>query len=996
MNRDGKSRWNFWCFLLNFQRYSLTFCLVVVLLYDSAGATPLTRGLLLGQQLPTTQQGANPTAAQQAFQDGFQLYEQGTAESLRKAILKLEEALQLWQQVDNKDREANTLYYIGNIYEDLEEYQKALEYYNQALPLVQAVGDREGKVAILNNLGLVYSTLGEKQKALECYKQALPLVQAVGDREKKASLLANIGLVYSDLKEYQKALEYCNQSLSLVEAFGKRSWNAEALNTIGMIYSDLGEMQKALEYLNQSLSLHRAVGDRTGEATALNEIGLVYSELGENQKAPKYLYQSLSLHRAVGDRTGEAATLSNIALVYTNLEEYQKALECYKQALSLDRGVGKKEGEATILSNIGSVYGSLGQKQEALKYFNLALPLHRAVGNKSGEAHTLSNIAHLERSRGNLEQSLQQIEAAIKIIKDLRIKVDNSDLRTSYFASVQGDYKFYIDLLMQLHKKNPSMGYAVKALNASEKSRARGLLELLTEARANIRKGASPELLNAEKQLTAKIDALEKQRFEIVNSDKINDPVSKALAEDLSKQISKLQNEYQQLQDEIKKSNPQYASLKYPEPLTLPQIQQQLDKDTLLLQYSLGKEHSYLWAVSSNSVDSYELPKQAQIEKAAINLFCLTSHSISKPPTAPGRENPCKDIETRSVDVAATELSQMILAPVKQKLGQKRLVIVADGALQYIPFAALASPSGEKQGKQGDNRGGINVEKNDVSPSLDSNYEPLLVEHEIINLPSASTIAIQRQQIAQRKKAPKTLAILADPVFEPEDERVTGKPKNSPLPPNLELERAALARSANLLNRFAWNRLGGTRVEAESILKLVPSSTERLQVFDFDANYTWATSSALNQFRILHFATHGFVNDENPELSGIVLSLVDKQGKDIQGYLRLNELFNLDYPADLIVLSACETGLGKNIQGEGLVGLTRGLMYAGGERLVVSLWRVSDEGTPMLMQEFYKEMLLNGKSPNTALRAAQLKMWKQQQWRDPYNWAAFTFLGEWR
>ncbi|MBR8838531.1 MAG: CHAT domain-containing protein [Stigonema ocellatum SAG 48.90 = DSM 106950] len=320
---------------------------------------------------------------------------------------------------------------------------------------------------------------------------------------------------------------------------------------------------------------------------------------------------------------------------------------------------------------------------------------------------------------------------------------------------------------------------------------------------------------------------------------------------------------------------------------------------------------------------------------------------------------------------------------------------------KYPIFSALAELGGKGGGGEGGRggrngrRGGIYVVKNDVSPSLDSNYEPLLVEHEIINLTSASIIAIQRQQIAQRKKAPKTLAILADPVFDPKDERVTGKPESSQLAPNLELERSALARSANLLNRSAWNRLDGTRAEAESLLKLVPSSN-RLQAFDFDANYTWATSSALNQFRILHFATHGFVNDENPELSGIVLSLVNRQGKEIQGYLRLNELFNLDYPADLIVLSACETGLGKNIQGEGLVGLTRGLMYAGGERLVVSLWQVSDKGTSILMQEFYKEMLLNGKSPNVALRAAQLKMWQQEEWRDPNYWAAFTFLGEWR
>ena len=167
-------------------------------------------------------------------------------------------------------------------------------------------------------------------------------------------------------------------------------------------------------------------------------------------------------------------------------------------------------------------------------------------------------------------------------------------------------------------------------------------------------------------------------------------------------------------------------------------------------------------------------------------------------------------------------------------------------------------------------------------------------------------------------------------------------------------------------------------------------------VYDFDANYNWANSPQLQQYRYLHFATHGFADSTNPELSGIVLSLVDKQGQPVRGYLRLGDIFNLNLPAELLVLSACETGLGKEVNGEGLVGLTRGLMYAGAARLVVSLWEVDDRGTSMLMQEFYKQLLQQGKSPVTALRAAQLNMWQQQQWHHPYYWSAFTFQGEWR
>lgn len=299
--------------------------------------------------------------------------------------------------------------------------------------------------------------------------------------------------------------------------------------------------------------------------------------------------------------------------------------------------------------------------------------------------------------------------------------------------------------------------------------------------------------------------------------------------------------------------------------------------------------------------------------------------------------------------------------------------------------------------------GGLSLCPDENSPQNNFNYQPLLVNHEIVNLPSASTIAIQRQELANRKQAPKTLAILADPVFSANDKRVINQSQNKQLNKvnqinqnsfDLQLERSALKRSADTLNRRGWLQLNGTRTEAKALLQLLPKG-DRTAVFDFNANYNWATGSNLNQFRILHFATHGFVNDENPELSGIVLSLVNKQGKPVRGYLRMHELFNLDYPADLIVLSACETGLGKNIQGEGLVGLTRGLMYAGAERLVVSLWQVSDEGTAAFMEEFYKQMLQNGKSANEALRATQLKMWKQETWRNPNYWAAFTFLGEW-
>jgi CHAT domain-containing protein len=190
-------------------------------------------------------------------------------------------------------------------------------------------------------------------------------------------------------------------------------------------------------------------------------------------------------------------------------------------------------------------------------------------------------------------------------------------------------------------------------------------------------------------------------------------------------------------------------------------------------------------------------------------------------------------------------------------------------------------------------------------------------------------------------------------------------------------------------------RLPGTRKEAEQILSLVPA-TARQQAFDFNANRAKAINADLSQYRYLHFATHGFLDSQHPELSGILLSMFDEKGNPQDGFLRAHEVFNLKLPAELVVLSACQTGLGKEVKGEGLVSLTRGLMYAGSPRVVVSLWSVSDVGTAELMTRFYKEILKDGLRPAQALQAAQISMLKEKRFASPFYWAAFTLQGEWR
>jgi CHAT domain-containing protein/Flp pilus assembly protein TadD len=889
----------------------------------------------------------------------------------QKALDSYNQSLPLFRAVDNKAGEAVTLNNIGAVYDALGEKQKALDFYNQSLPLFRAVGDRAGQASTLNNIGLVYDDLGQKQTALEYYNQSLPLFREVSDRTGQARTLNNIGRVYDALGEKQKALDYYNQSLPLRQAVSDKAGESITLNNIGAVYSALGEKQKALDFYNQALPLARASSDKAQEAVTLNNIGRVYDALGEKQKALDSYNQSLPLASASGDKAQEAVTLNNIGAVYNDLGQKQKALDYYNQSLALRQAVGDKAGESITLNNIGRVYNDLGQKQKAFDYLNQSLPLARAVGDKAQEAVSLFNLAYLERNSGNLNEALTQIEAAINIIEKLRTNVASQELRASYFASVQAYYQFYIDLLMQLHKTNPNKGYDALALHASERARARSLLELLTEANANIRQGVNPELLQRERTIQQQLSAAEYNREQLLKGQYTDKQL-----EDIKQQIATLLTQLPQLEGEIRINSPRYAALKYPQPLNLQQIQSSvLDDNTLLLEYSLGPERSYLWAVTKTGITSYELPKRADIEAAAKAFYAQLKS------------------EQGSLD-EGMKLSQMLLAPVAAQLGNKRLLIVGDGILQSIPFAALPIPEGTSPPApllQGE---GSN---SPAPPSLEGKgvgglgFTPLLVQHEIVSLPSASTIGVLRNELKDRKPAPKTLVAIADPVFSANDDRFK---TSQPQPTNAATIPTEVKRSASDIG-VTLDRLKYSRSEAQAILALVPEN-QRFSAFDFTASRTTATKPDLSQYRIIHLATHGLLNTIHPELSGVVLSLVDEKGADTNGFLRLQDIFNLNLPAELVVLSACETGLGKDVQGEGVVGLTRGFMYAGAKRVAVSLWSVNDTATASLMTKFYQQMLDKELNPVAALRAAQLEMWKTEQWKAPYYWAAFVVQGEWR
>jgi CHAT domain-containing protein/Tfp pilus assembly protein PilF len=845
-------------------------------------------------------------------------------------------------------------------------------------------------------MGVAHLWLGEARKSLEYFKESLTVWRKTGYRLREALVLHNTGKAYEDLGEYQRATEHYLAALSLYRALQNRGGEAEELNSMGFVNSRLGEWKTALEYYGQALLLWRARGNRPREAVVLSNIGFAHASLNETEKALENYQQAIELHREAGDRRSEAVTLEMVGDLQAASAEPKKALEYYQQSLELRRSTEDRLGEASALCNIGLAYSSLGAPEKAMEYFNKSLPLYRILGSyRRDEARALFGLARVERDRGNLVEARRQIEAALSLIDSVRADAGSQQQRASYFALVQKYYELYVDVLMRLHRLRPAEGFDAKALQASERARARSLLELLTESRVDIRQGVDVALLERERNLAQLLNTKAQRQIELTGQRS-----SESQLVEIKKEINALENEYNQVEAAIRKNSPRYSALTQPEPLSLKEIQQQaLGDGVLLLEYALGEERSYMWAVTDDSITSYELSGREHINRAARQVTdLLTARSLRKRGETPPQRRERINQADALLPEAAKRLSEMILGPVADRLGNKRLIIVADEALQYVPFAMLPEPA--PAGRRSAANATITRRR-----SSGAGRQPLVVNHEIISLPSASTLAVLRREVAGRKPAPKLLAVIADPVFTRNDERF--KSNTIKIEDRMATETYTSANTRIIehlsesevatvsLGRLAIPRLPFTRQEAERILAAAPAGAN-LKALDFRANRGTATERELGRYRYLHFATHGLLDSERPALSALVLSLVDESGAPQDGFLRAHEIYNLNLPAELVVLSACQTGLGKEIKGEGLVGLTRGFMYAGAARVVVSLWNVNDKATSELMAKFYRKMLKDRQRPAAALRAAQVEMWRSPQWQSPYFWAAFTLQGEWR
>lgn len=895
-----------------------------------------------------------------------------TEEELREAIADYETALALYQSANLFLEVGKTYSLIGDIYQTLGQWEITLEQKSAAIKIFEQLDfaiegegvepytstnlkPHLGQVAY--DLGSLQYTFGDLASASHWFNTAYG-ASAVGS-ELEAAALRGEAQVLADLGEGYDAITTYEESLQIYRDLNDRQGQAETLEKLAILYGNLNDNLRFLELTGQALGIYFEMDDASGVARVLNiwaaELSTDYDADGFDTEEFDELavafhelmlsfYESaLELAQSTGDVDTEAEVFGNLSRLYANQKNWSVAQDYAQRSLSLYQAKGQLSGVAQTFNTIGFIEERSGQITQALVTYQKALNFAQQVGDRAEIAEIHANLASFHQQQGDLNSALEQIEAAIAIIEELRQLTPPGQLRQSYFATAQDDYELYLELLMALHDQKPNQGYADRAFQVSESRRARILLEQLTEANVDLRADAFPEDVAREAQLQRQLNRLDQQRIELLNQPSgYQQDTLDAIEDDITQTLRELDA----AQNEIRFYSSAYADLTFPEPLDLKAVQEQvLDDETLLLEYALGETQSFLFVVSKANLITYTLPPRTDIE-ASVEDYLEKLRSPQFKDLGQGQR-----------------LSQMLLGQAQGQLQGQRLAIVADGKLQLLPFGALPNPLG-------------------------TNVAPLLAQHEIVMLPSATSAAVQKEKWAKRRRAPNKLAMFADPVFEKSDPRL-GEYASTEIAGDLSQFDSLIRSSCG-----DFDRLPHTATEAEAILKLVPDS-EAFKATGFAATQKTVTQTDLSQYQIVHLATHGCIRD-NPLLSNLAMSFYQENGKATDSsLLKLQDIYNLELNADLVVLSACETGTGKDIQGEGIVGLTRGFMYAGARRVVVSLWSVSDRATSDLMADYYQQMLEENLEPAAALRQIQLNAWNSGQWQSPYYWAAFTIQGDW-
>jgi CHAT domain-containing protein/Tfp pilus assembly protein PilF len=849
------------------------------------------------------------------------------------------EALPLLERSGEPARLAEAEWRLGQALGEIGDLRQARTVLERAAERFHAQGDELGQARALNDLGDLRRTLGETLEALAAHERALALYRRLGNLSGTGTSLNDAGLVLETRGDLQGAIERYQQALALWRRLGARPSEAATLENLGSLYSLLGYDREALDLLERSLEL--VPQDRpTQRSSALVALGWAEYLAGRPERALERYQAALALAGRSGSRMAEAGIWDRRGTALRVLHRYPEAAGSYARALELSRAAGSGLGEGHTLANLGWLDLESGAIARGRERLARAAQLLARSGDPNGEVYAHVGLSRADRSLGALGAARGEAELAVRLVEEMRAALRGAMSRGQYLATRFDAYEELVSVLMDLDRSQPGRGHDREALAVAERARARNLMDELADGGGHGRADlADPRRVS----LLAEIHALEERRRVLAS----RDPRDARLAElDASLRARSL---------ELDRSSPPSPAVPTWAPASVPEMQALADERSLLVVYMLAEPRSFAWTVDRGSVVSHVLPGRERIERLARQVLGGLSEG---PEIAP----------QGSVDTALAELSQAILAPLAGRLaGRPRLAILADGALHLVPFGALPSPEAARSGRD---------------------REPLVVDHEIAMIPSATFLRWQRQRLAGRPPAPGVVAVLADPVFSPSDGRVAAGAPPPSTPP---------ASGGGGPRPFAGSleRLPHTAEEARAIVRLAAPGRALLAT-GTRASRELVESGALRGFSMLHFATHGMLDPVLPERSGIVLSQVDEHGRRRDGFLSAPGVAALDLPAELAVLSGCETGLGREVRGEGLVGLTQAFFRAGTRRVVVSFWKVRDRATAELMERFYRGMLAERLSPAAALRAAQRSLRREARWHEPHYWAGFSLEGDWR
>lgn len=878
-----------------------------------------------------------------------------------KAEKLVDEIVVLSRQNGSVSGEAEALLTLGDC-QSLDNQRLAMQTVERSLQMWQSISDKKGTArayGLLSDLQIVDNHLGDAVKSNEA---ALSIWRELNLPDEQAGILINLGFIEYRKGAWQECISLLTQAQGLLDEDSEPFRMGQINAGIAEAFMEGGIPEAGLIRAKQAVEYYRRAEDPRGIVSTAWDVGKAYYLLKDYPAAIASLQQTARDADAIGVRRIVAFCHDFLGRIYAATGEPDRASKEYQTALNLYIQLQNPRETARTRVLIGNIHARQGEVDKARHQFQVALKSFDQLSDPVNQSAALHARGKLELELNNLDLADDYLRRSIEVTENIRRLSTAADLMTAVSATVHDRYESYIDCLMRKHERDPEQGFAMRAFETSELARARALAELLRATQTNLVAGVDRELSAQEISLRQSLHAKENARLNLLGK-----PHKQQELTALQADLAILEARYKQVREQIRLQYPPYEQITEPTAMSLEQIQKQIlsDDRNLLIEYSLGDERSYLWVVSRTEFSSYRLPGRDEINKPAQRLHQLLS---ARPANTPASDD-------KELFAEIFELSRMLLEPATEKLRGKRLIIVADGALQFIPFQALVSPRRSPQ--------------NSLTPTWGEDYRPLLADHEIINEPSASTLALLIRESASRRRAIGSVAILADPVFEADDPRIGAGGGTQSQPPN---DSAIFRDIEKSIDGGPVPRLLASREEAEAIMQIVPWRTG-FKALDFEANRGTVSTAAFADHSIVHFATHARLHNERPQLSGIVLSRFDSRGQPQDGDLRMSDIYGLKLPVDLVVLSACQTGLGKEVRGEGLIGLTRGFMYAGASGVAASLWKVDDDATAELMARFYEGMFQKGLTSAAAMREAQLWMWQQERWRAPYFWAAFIIQG---